>query len=167
MNLLEKTGTVFDHFLNFFNTLACGLVGFVTIIICIDVFLRQVLGQPTIWVTEISEYSLLWITFFGTAWLLREEGHIRIDLFYKFLNPRTVNTLEAIISILNALVCVVISWYGVEVVWDHFVRGVPSIEMLGIPRYLILWVIPLGSFLLFIQFLRRSRASLRRWKDKE
>jgi TRAP-type C4-dicarboxylate transport system permease small subunit len=161
VKLFRKAGIVFDHVLNLLKWAACFLVSFVTVIIGADVFSRQVLGRPTIWVTELCEYSLLWITFLGSAWLLREEGHIRIDLVLKKLNPRRANILDASTSIAGAVVCLILAWYGAEVVWDHFVRGVPSIEMLGIPRYLILVVIPIGCFFLFIQFLRGTRRCLR------
>ena len=157
MKFLTKAGIVFEYALTFLSWIACALISFVTVIIGSDVFSRQVLGHPTIWVTELCEYSLLWITFLGTAWLLREEGHIRIDLIIKRVNPSSANLLDVSTSIMGAAVSLILAWYGTEVVVDHFMRGVPSIEMLGIPKYLILMVIPVGCFLLFVQFLRRTR----------
>jgi TRAP-type C4-dicarboxylate transport system permease small subunit len=160
VKLLAKAGIVFDYVLTLLSWIACALISFVTVIIGADVFSRQVLGHPTVWVTELCEYSLLWITFLGTAWLLREEGHIRIDLILKKVNPRSANLLDVFTSIMGAAVSLILAWYGTEVVVDHFMRGVPSIEMLGIPKYLILMVIPIGCFLLFVQFLRRTRRYL-------
>ena len=72
--------------------------------------------------------------------------------------------LDAITSTVGAMICLIVAWYGAEVVWDHFERCVPSIEMLGIPRYLILGIIPVGSFLLLLQFLRNIHKNLGKWR---
>ena len=164
MKLLGEAAVVFDHILNFFYWVSCVLIGFMTVIVSADVFSRQVLGHPTVWVIELCEYGLLWITFLGTAWLLREEGHIRIDLIVNRLNPRSASMVDTITSVVGAVLCLIIAWHGAEVVGGFFVSGVRSIEMLQIPRYLILWVIPMGSFLLFIQFLRRAHKYWGKWR---
>jgi TRAP-type C4-dicarboxylate transport system permease small subunit len=167
VKLLSKLSKNFDNLLNFLTFLSCTLVCFVTVIICFDVVSRQFWNKPIIWVTEISEYSLLWITFLGAAWLLREEGHIRIDLLPKLMNQKHVHLLDTLNSFLGALICLVIGWYSAVVVWDFYVRDERSIEMLGTPRYIILIVIPITCFLLLIQFLRRAYGHLSQWRIGE
>jgi len=154
--LLTRAGAIFDRFIGFLVFLACVLLVGATLIVGLGVILRYFSGSPIVWSVEITEYSLLYICFLGAAWLLKEEGHIRVDVALNLLNPRNQALVNILTSILGAMVCLVITWYGAEITWDHFVRGVPSMELLHIPRFLILMVIPIGSFLLFIQFLRRT-----------
>ena len=156
MKLLAKASAIFDRVIDFLVFLACLLLMFAVVMVGLDVALRYFFGRPIIWAVEITEYSLLYIAFLGAAWLLKKEGHVRVDVVLNLLNPRNQTLVNIITSILGAMVCLVIAWYGAEITWDHFVRGVPSIQLLHTPRFLILMIIPIGSFLLFIQFLRRT-----------
>jgi TRAP-type C4-dicarboxylate transport system permease small subunit len=135
-----------------------------------EVVMRYFLGRPTIWVVELSEYSLLFITFLGATWVLRREGHVKLDLVLGRLNPRTQVLLNIITSVLSAAICLALLWYSAEVTWDHFQSGWIRPKVLNIPSAYILVIIPVGSLLLFIQFLRRSYEYLRSWRglrDKE
>ena len=46
------------------------------------------------------------------------------------------------------------------VTWDQFQRGVTDVQAIDFPKYLVLSVIPLGFFLLTVQFLRRFISNL-------
>jgi TRAP-type C4-dicarboxylate transport system permease small subunit len=68
-----------------------------------------------------------------------------------------VNTIT---SLLGAIVCLIITAYGVKVTWDYMQMGYLYYGSLVIPAYLFAAVIPLGGFLLFIQFLKRTYSYL-------
>ena len=156
MDLFRKAAKGIDNINRFFVWVCYGLIIFLTLIISYDVVMRQIVGKPLVWSTELCEYGLLWITFLGAAWLLQEEGHINIDLVVHKLNSKLSNTVSAVMSAIGAVICIIIAVYGIIVSIDFFQRGVPSIEMLEIPRYIILAVIPVGSLMLVIQFARRT-----------
>ncbi len=129
------------------------IVVFLTIIISFDVVMRKITGISIVWVTEISEYSLLWITFLGSAWLLSEGGHVNVDIIVTRLNKTARKTVDFIMSIIGAAINLIITIYGIQLCISFCSRGVPSVEMLGIPRWIVLLVIPLGCALLTIQFV--------------
>jgi TRAP-type C4-dicarboxylate transport system permease small subunit len=107
---------------------------------------------------------LLFIAFLGTAWLLRREGHVKMDILVNRLQPRAQAFLGIFSSVIGAVVCLVLVWYGVQVTWDHWLRGTYKATTMEIPNAPILVIIPLGSFMFFIQCLRRAHGYYRHWR---
>lgn len=164
MKLLTKASTFFDSIMGLLAFLAAVLLVFTMLSVSYDVVMRYFLNRPTLWVQEIAEYSLLYITFLGVAWLLKKEGHVKMDLVISRLNPETQALLNVITSVICAVICALLVWYGVQVTWDSFQVGYRSGTELDIFRWPMDAIIPVGSFLLFIQFLRRTFRYLGSWR---
>jgi TRAP-type C4-dicarboxylate transport system permease small subunit len=98
------------------------------------------------------------------AWVLKIEGHVKIDLVVNRLKPRNQCLVNTITSILGAITCLVLVWYGTKLSWEFFERGTITNTILELPSAPLFAIIPIGSFLLFIQFLRRSYGYLKSWK---
>ena len=115
---------------------------------------------------EITEYIMLYIPFLGAAFVLREEGHIKVDLLINHLSDRNKNRMGVITSGVGGIVMVIYTWFGAQVTLDFFKREVPSLEYLKTPMYLILMIIPIGSFFFSIQFLRQIRSYYRKMSSE-
>ena len=161
MKLIRKAIAIFDRVRDLAGALSLIILCFVWVTICVNVFMRYFLNRSITWGMEIAEYSLLYLTFLAAAWLLKEEGHVHIELVLDRLKPRTQSLLNTITSIIGAVLCLVIAWYSAETTWEYFQRGVCRPTPLEPPTFLILAVIPVGSFLLFFQFLRRAYGHLK------
>ena len=159
-----KVKSIFDRTNSLLAILASVLLAFIALSLCYDITMRYLLGRTLPWLFEVSEYSLLWITFLGAAWLLRREGHVKMDLILNRLKPRTQAIVNIITSIVSALVCLLITWYSAKVTWHFFQTGSFLLSYLEAPKWPIMIIIPVGSFLLFIQFLRRTYGYLVRWR---
>lgn len=165
-----KITAIFDQTLNLLAILAVVLIVFIMLAVGTDVVMRYFFSKPMIWVGEISEYSLLFITFLGAAWLLRNEGHVRMDLVLNRLGPRAQAVLNLITSIISAIVCLIIVFYSARATLEAFQTGYFLAAALDVPMGPLLLIIPIGTFLLFIQFLRRGYGYLqssRMLADKE
>jgi TRAP-type C4-dicarboxylate transport system permease small subunit len=160
-----RVGPIFDGILNVFALLSALLLAFIMLSICLEVIMRYFLNRPLVWVIEMSEYALLYITFLGTAWLLRREGHVTVDILLVRLNPKTRAALGFLSSIIGIIISLIFIWYGSEVAWDHYVRGVFKPTVLQFPTAPILAIIPIGSIILMVQFIRRGYGSLRKWLE--
>lgn len=121
-----------------------------------DVALRFFLNTPIKWVFEATEYALLYITFLGTAWLLKKEGHVRLDIVLNMLKPGARTWLNIISSVMLAIVCFLLAWYGTELTIDYIQRDITWIKYYTLPLWIFIIVIPVGGFLLFIQSLKRT-----------
>ncbi len=162
MQLVKKGTAIFDRTLNLLFLVATSLLILITLTTITEIIMRTFWGRPIMGTVELTGYTLLFITFLGTAWLLREDGHVKMDVVLSRLRPRIQSTLNIITSILGAIICLVIAWYGVKVSWYSFQTNYRAISELEIPLFPILIVIPVGTFLLFIQFLRRTYGFLRK-----
>lgn len=156
MKLTRKCMDLFDRVNNFMLVLAGILVLLVMLITCAEILMRYLLNRPIFWATEITEYSLLFITFLGSAWLLGKDGHVRMDLLVNALNPKARTFAEMSASIIGTVISLVFFWYGVKVTWANFQQHTVIPSTLEPPFYLVLAIIPIGSLLLAIQFLRRA-----------
>lgn len=147
---------LFDHVLNFLAVLACIILALVTLSVCLEVFLRYFLNRPQVWVIELSEYALLYITFLSAAWVLRHEGHIAVDLFLNVLGDRGRARCGLLSDIICVTVSLVLSVHGLRVTWRYFSQGLYNPTILEIPTAYILMIIPIGGLALLIQAVRST-----------
>ena len=152
---MKRFFIIFDRLTTIMTFLAGILLIFIMLSVAMEIILRSFFNHPQMWVTEITECLLLYITFLGAAWLLREEGHVKIDIILNHLNPVTVAFLGIISSAIGVFVSVVFVFYGSSVTWDYFQRGIYTPTALEIPVFAILVIIPIGSLMLSVEFIRR------------
>ena len=164
MGLLRKATAVFDSLMGFFVLLAIGLLVFMVLSVTYEIVMRYFLGKPTVWVVELTEHSMVYFTFLVAPWLLRQEGHVRMDMVLSRLRPGAQVVLNTITSSLGALVFLVVAWYGAKSTWDLWQTGFYIDTMLDIPVAYLVVVIPVCSFMLFIQFIRRTGGFLMNWR---
>jgi len=156
MKLATKVTAIFERTLDLLGAFAGVLVAFLMIGVCVDVCMRYFLNRPLFWMIEVTQYALVFILFLGAAWLLRKEGHVVMDILISRLGQKSQNLANVITSTLGAIVCFIITWYAARVSWDYFQIDYVYSATLEIPAFLLQAVVPLGAFLLSIQFLRRA-----------
>ena len=152
---------VFDRVLDLSAGLAAALLLAVMLATTIKVIFRYVLHEGLIGIDQISGTLLLYITFLGAAWVLRREEHVTIDLLVARRSPKVRRRLCVISSIIGALICLVLTVFGTLEVISSWQKGIRIPAELEIPRAINLAVIPLGSLLLCLQFVRRARSAQR------
>lgn len=143
------------------------LMIFSLISVCVDVLLRYFFNRPSGWVLQISEYILLYIPFLASAYVLKTEGHIRVDIVLNLLGRRRAALLNTVTSVLGAGVLFVLAYYGTWVTVDLYVRKVPTLKYLKIPEFLVVMVIPLGCLLFGLQFVRRAAGYFRKFRQAD
>jgi len=165
LRLSARIGTILDRVLAVLAVTTAITLVFAWLSVSVEVAIRNLGGHPLGWVIEFAEYTMLYISFAGAAWVLKKEGHVSLDIVANRLRPKARNFLNIITSVLGAIVCLVIAWYSVEVTWDLFQRGVRLISMVEPPQAPFIAIIAAGSFLLFVQFLRRAYGYLEDWRE--
>jgi len=162
--LFEKAGLVCDRIIEFFAILAVlvvmGLVG----ILCYEVFMRYMIHKPPAWAWEVAESMLCLIAFLGAAWLLKKNGHVSVDILYIRLHPKIKILVGIATSAIGMIICLIITWSGIGITIDHFHAGITIPGYLDIPKAPLLLFIPIGCFMLSIQFLRQTYSYLRKWR---
>lgn len=163
MQFQKKVTAIFDSTLNILFLLSTLIFILISLTILTEVVLRTFFARPIIGTVEVTGYCLVYVTFLGSAWLLRKEGHVKMELVLSRLKPETQTLLNIITSILGAIICLVVTWYGTKVTWYSYQTNYLNISELEVPIFPIVLVVPVASFLLFIQFLRRANGYLKLW----
>ena len=127
--------------------LAIVLIGFAVVL------MRYVLGIGSIWLQESILYAHAALFLLAAAWTLKEDGHVRVDVFYAGAAPRTkalIDLLGALLLLLPfAFAVVYFSLPYVERSWAILER---SRETSGLPLvFLLKTLIPLFALLLALQ----------------
>jgi C4-dicarboxylate transporter, DctQ subunit len=165
MRLLRHLGIAFDAVVDGLAVLAGILLVLGMLSVSLDVVMRYFFTRPLFWVDELAEYSLLWITFCGTTWLLKQDdGHVVVDILGSRINPRKRSILTAFACIVGGFVSIILTYYSVKTTYGLFARGIYNPTLLEIPKGAVAVIIPVGSFMLCVQFIRnffRHLASLR------
>jgi len=151
-----KKTPVFDTILNVGGAVAGGLLVAVMLIVCTKVVFRYFLHEGLIGIDQISGTLMVYITFFGAAWVLRREEHVTIDFLVMRFSPDTRRRLNVLVSAICAAICLVLTVFGTIAVISSWQRGILIPAEIEIPRAINLAVIPLGACLLLIQFIRRG-----------
>jgi len=164
VKISEKIWSALDKTITAMMVLGAAIIIIDMLAVSVDVILRYTLGITYTGLFEIMEYSLLWITFLATAWLLKINGHIRLDLILDRLNPRG----KVITNLATAVICEILMgfliWYSVKLTVHDFINGTYLSTVLQPVKWPIEIIIAIGYILLFIVTLRRIFDNLKIWQ---
>jgi TRAP-type C4-dicarboxylate transport system permease small subunit len=124
------------------------------VVITLDVVLRNLGFQSSAHFFTFTEYALLIVPCLGAPWLVREKGHVYVEILFMYLRPRQRALLIRLIGVLCVAVCLVLAWYGAQVTWQDFVSNEKDVRSLDMPRWLIVGFIPLSFAMMAAEFLR-------------
>ncbi|WP_041965091.1 TRAP transporter small permease [Mesobacillus selenatarsenatis] len=153
--MLHRLSRVLDFTENVLAYIGGILLAISTITVVMEVISRYLFNYSFLWVNEISEYILLYIPFLGGAWLLRSNGHITVDILEELMSSRLRFLSDILIAIVGILICIIIVWYGTLTTFDVLYRDVRSLTTLQIPQVYVMAIIPLGTFILMLEFIRK------------
>ena len=153
---MKRWGKLFDQLLTATMYLASLFALLLVLSISYDVVMRYFFVRPTGWANDLSGYLVYAITFLGVACVQRERSHISIDILIDRFSVKTKIIMNCVTSILSALFCGIYMWKGFEATWVSYTHRYPLVGGIKIPEFTILWFIPFGMFLLFIELIRLS-----------
>jgi len=122
--------------------------------IVIDVILRNLGFQSSSVFFTFSEYSLLLIPCLGAPWLVREKGHVYVEILLMYLRPRARMRATQAIGVASIIVCLVLAWYGFEVTLRDFAENRQDTRVFDTPRWMLVVWIPLSFMMMAIEFAR-------------
>ena len=140
---------------NFLQNLA--LVAFIilTFSVIYEVIARSIFNKPTIWSLEIVTYMISCVAFFGSAYVLRINKHLEINLFTKILPIKIRLFFNLIANIIAFIFCFIAFYYGCKLINLSYILGVVSVSELRVPLWIPQMTVPIGFFALSLEFLVR------------
>ena len=158
---MQKLERAYGRLLELLALAGCALIFGMTLMICADVFLRNVRIVPGMvglaWANEISEAMLYLITLLTAPWLMRQGQHIRVDIILRAVPPAVGWMFEWIVDLLALACCAVIAYYSARAALASWSAGSLSIKTLITPEWWLLSALPVAFLALTVEMLFRMR----------
>ena len=141
-----------DRFSTWIGKTCAWSVVLLTLLISWEVFSRYVLNRPHAWVldAQIMLYGLLFMM--AGAYTLSKNGHVRGDVLYGFLRPRTQAIVDLTLYIIFFLPGVIaLTWAGWTYANESLAIREQTFNADPIPVYPFKFVIPVAGFVLLLQ----------------
>lgn len=122
--------------------------------ICYSTFSRFALNKPLSNLVEYSTYSLIYVTFLGSPKILKNKGHINLDIVTNYLPAKANNILSMVVNVAGTVISAVIFYFGLLVVTDNYNFKIKVMDSMGTPMWLLTVVIPIGMFFITVQYVR-------------
>jgi len=155
MPVLRSLVHYIDIFTDRSGRLLAWLVLGMALLTTVIVVMRYGFNAGSIMTQEAVVYMHGCLFMLGTAYALKSEAHVRVDIFYRNFSPRTrawVNSLGGIVFLLP--LCAFIGFSSWTYVTESWLIRETSPEPGGIPAvFLLKSIIPLMALNLFLQGL--------------
>jgi len=119
-----------------------------------DVALRNLGYQSSAHFFTFTEYFLLLIPLFGAPWLVREKGHIYIELVIGALPERAQRTLAVLVVAACIAVVGILAWYGAAITLQDYAGSEKDVRSFDMPRWMLMACMPLSFGMMAIEFVR-------------
>jgi C4-dicarboxylate transporter DctQ subunit len=167
MSFLHKAGRVFDRTIDGM-LVASGLIVFIQAIwVSVDVIVKKSFDWTWAPSFEILSYSLLWMTFLGTAAIYRDRGHVVMEAIVQKIPARVQDMVSLVTTIAIVALCgflfFITARLTVRDYQNHFVLA----SILNPPKWPIEIVIPLSFLMMFIQSIRHVGLYYRAYRAGE
>lgn len=151
----------YDRALDALAAVAAFLILAIMVGVGLDVALRSLLNSPIGWMLEFTEHSLLCILAFGMPWLVRERGHVAIELLVDAMPPRAAAAMRAFAWLLASASVGLLAYWAVVSIIEDYARGIEKVGIYPVPRFLLFSVLALGLVLTSIEGARSIWRSTR------
>lgn len=126
-----------------------------------EVIARYVLSIHIRGLFDLAVYCLIVFTFLSAAYTLRDGQHISVDMLVSRLPERTRVGLDIGIYLVSLAFPIILGWNAGQWAYESLSRGVMTISEVPILKGILISTIPLGSFLLILQIIRKVVHNIR------
>jgi len=111
-----KKLAAFSRYIDKLNDILGRTVSFLVVpmivIMVLEVVLRYFFTAPTIWALEATQILFGFMFMLGAGYTLKEDGHIRVEIAYNLVSPRTQSGMKIFALIFLFFYCGTVLYYG-------------------------------------------------------
>jgi len=130
------------------------LLAAVCLIIVYDVAARNLGMQPPESTVALTEYALLYFTMAAAPYLVRQRGHIVVEVVYQRVPPHVQRILDRAILIVCTLISFTVSVLATILLIEAVIRTEIEIRSLDAPRWMLFAPLVVGFLLMGFEFIR-------------
>jgi TRAP-type C4-dicarboxylate transport system permease small subunit len=132
---------------------AIGLLAAAVLVVCQMIVMRYFLKASTVWQTEFVVFSLVAAMFLGAAQVLRDRGHVGVDLLPAALPARSRKMLQVVAAILSLAFLCLLGWSAWAYFHEAWTRGWTTETVWALPLWIPLLPMPVGIAMIILQYL--------------
>ena len=127
------------------------VLGIMVVFAFLQVVLRNIFNEGILWGDIFLRHLVLWVGFLGASLATREQKHINIDLFNRFLPEKGKQVSRMVTNLFSVFICLLLTDASWTFVQDEKMMG--TILFADIQTWYIQIIIPIGFFLMSFRFL--------------
>lgn len=127
------------------------VLGIMVIFAFLQVVLRNIFNEGILWGDILLRHLVLWVGFLGASLATREQKHINIDIFSRFLSDKGKLIIRLFTNLFSVYICYLLADAGWTFVQDEQMMGTEIFT--DIPAWYFQIIIPIGFILMSFRFL--------------
>ncbi len=136
------------------------VIGVLIVLMAADIGLRYFRLGVLPWLIEVTEYLLAGGAFLAAPWVLRQGGHIRVDILLSSVSSAWSRRLEQLIDLIGGAASLVLTYYAAVAVAQAWRASVVVYKSWWTPEWLLLLPLPVACLLMALEFgLRLTRVT--------
>lgn len=156
MPLRRIAGAAIDALVSFMAVAGCLCLFGIAGLILGDIVGRAA-GLYTIpWKIDVAQYLLYFATFLAAPWVLREGGHVSVDLIAAMLPTRAADLLARVAALIGFGCSAMLVWYSLRALAQSHAAGTRVYKSLIFPEWYLYLPGPLVFALTGLIFARAA-----------
>lgn len=124
---------------------------FIFIVITWEVITRYLVGDSSMWVTEVAGYLLAGALFLGMGRVYRVDGHVRMSVLIDAVSPKKANVLLLISDAVVLVFAIVMLWQTWSLTIDSYMFNWRSSTNLEVRLYLPQALMTFGALIFLVE----------------
>ncbi|MGI9331294.1 MAG: TRAP transporter small permease, partial [Gammaproteobacteria bacterium] len=141
-------GRAYDGLIRGLAGLAGAMIGGLCLLVGWDVVARNLGLQPPASTVALTEYALLYFTMAAAPYLVRQRGHIVVEVLYQRVGGNARRWLDRLVPCLCIIVCVTVAGLAALLAAEAWRRGEIDVRSLDTPRWLLFLPLVIGFSLM-------------------
>lgn len=149
MKLLSVINSYCEKFEKFVISWSIILMALIAIV---NVLSRNILNSSLTWAEEVTQFTIIWVTFIGTSYAARIGVHIRMSALSDILGHKTKKYLMILVTAGTAALMFYMAYFGYLYTLKLYTTHRLTLG-LHIPLYLVILWVPVGFVMTAIQYI--------------
>ncbi|THF47094.1 TRAP transporter small permease [Allorhizobium terrae] len=146
--------SLYDRLIFALAYIAAASLALVTVIVALDVIMRNLNMQTLRWISAAVEYVLLFSTMAAAPWLVRINGHVSLSSFVNLLPRRLQTIVGQLALVVSALSLGFLGLISADLTMQRWMDGSVDMRSVNLPAWLLYAFLAVGFVLMACEFVR-------------
>ncbi|MET3506579.1 TRAP transporter small permease [Halalkalibacter oceani] len=113
---------------------------------------RVMFNRSILWVTDFSGYAMVYVVFLAAPWILKEKGHVIVDIITGALSKKFLRVNSIIICTVSIFICILLLIFSAEITMGYYLNNTVMLNTIQWPKFALFLPIVIGFLMLGIRF---------------